>query len=68
MKTLEELIDEMPPELVEEVRDFAQSLMETKARPKQARLRLSWAGGLREYRDQFTSQELQKKSLDWWGA
>jgi hypothetical protein len=28
---------------------------------------MDWAGGLREYRDQFTSLQLQKKALEWWG-
>ncbi len=26
----------------------------------------NWAGALKEFRDQYTSIELQKKSLDWW--
>ncbi len=29
-------------------------------------LSLSWAGGLKEYRDEFTAVELQEKSLEWW--
>jgi len=32
-----------------------------------SRLKLDWAGGLREYRDKYTSLELQKKALEWWG-
>jgi len=40
---------------------------EKRAKPKRRRLRLNWAGGLKEFRDQYTSLELQKKSLDWWG-
>lgn len=35
MKTLEELIKELPPELHQEVQDFANYLLETKVRPKQ---------------------------------
>ena len=66
MKTLEELIKELPPHLQEEVRDFAQFLADTKVRPKRKYLRMDWAGGLREYRDQFTSLQLQKKALEWW--
>ena len=27
---------------------------------------MNWAGGLKEYKDKFTSVELQKKSLNWW--
>jgi len=67
VKTLDEVVRELPPELQEEVRDFAQFLLERKARPKGRKLRLDWAGGLREFRDQFTSLELQKKVLEWWG-
>ncbi|WHZ14500.1 MAG: hypothetical protein OJF52_001339 [Nitrospira sp.] len=67
MKTLEELIKELPPHLQNEVRDFAQFLADTKVRTKRKHLRMDWAGGLREYRDRFTSLQLQKKALEWWG-
>lgn len=67
MKTLEELIKELPPHLQNEVRDFAQFLADTKVRAKRKHLRMDWAGGLREYRDRFTSLQLQKKALEWWG-
>ena len=67
MQTLEELIGSLPPELRQEVRDFAEFLLERKAPRKQNKLRLTWAGALREFRDQFTSLELQKKALEWWG-
>jgi hypothetical protein len=67
MKSLDELVKELPPDLQQEVRDFATFLFETKVRPKQSKLRLSWAGALSEFRDQFTSLELQKKALEWWG-
>jgi hypothetical protein len=66
-KNLEELIKELPPDLQEEVRDFAQFLLDKRLQPKQRKLRLTWAGALREFRDQFTSLELQKKALQWWG-
>jgi hypothetical protein len=42
-------------------------MAEKRAKPKRRRLRLDWAGGLKEFRDQYTSLELQKDSLDWWG-
>lgn len=66
MSTIEDLIRELPPDLQEEVRHFAEFLLETKVRPKRKGLRLSWAGGLREFRDQFTSLELEKKAVEWW--
>jgi hypothetical protein len=67
MKTLEETIKELPPELQQEVQDFARFLLETKLRPKRSKLRMSWAGGLSEFRDRFNSLELQKKALEWSG-
>jgi Protein of unknown function (DUF2281) len=67
MKTFEELMQELPPELRREVHDFARFLFETRTRPKHKRLGLSWAGGLEEFRDKYTSLELQKKALEWWG-
>ena len=71
MTTIELLVQELPPELQKEVEDFARFLLtsrvelESGSKP-QMRLRLNWAGALSEFRDQFTSVELQKKSLDWW--
>jgi len=67
MKKIDELIEQLPPELQDEVFNFAQLLLKVKAQPKQKKLRMSWAGGLKEFRDEFTSMELQKKSLEWWG-
>jgi len=67
MSTLEEVIKNLPPELQQEVQDFAQFLLQTRVQRKQRKLRLSWAGALREYRDRFTSLELQRKALEWWG-
>lgn len=66
MKSLEELVKEMPPEVKVVVRDFAESLIQKqKATGKGRKLSLSWAGGLAKYRDQYTSLELQKKALEW---
>lgn len=64
-KPLDELIKELPPELRQEVYDFAKFLLDTKVKRKQNRLRADWAGGLKDLRDQFTSLELQKKALEW---
>lgn len=67
MKALAELIQELPPELRQEVHDFARFLVETKIHRKQAKLRQDWAGGLRDFREQYTSVELQHKALEWRG-
>ncbi|MBN1425914.1 DUF2281 domain-containing protein [Candidatus Fermentibacteria bacterium] len=67
MKTLAEIVQELPPELQQEVHDFAQWLAETRTYPKRTRLRQDWAGALRDLRGQYTSVELQHKALEWRG-
>jgi galactose-1-phosphate uridylyltransferase len=67
MKDIDEIMSQLPPELQRELRDFAEYLLEKQRPRKQTKLRLSWAGGLKEYRDQFTSLDLQRKALEWWG-
>jgi len=41
MKSLEELIEELPPDLKQEVQDFAEFLAERRKPPKQKFMRLS---------------------------
>ena len=66
-KSLEEVVRDLPPHLQREVRDFADFLVE-RAHKKPGRiLSQDWGGALRRYRDQFTSLELQKKTLEWRG-
>ncbi len=67
MESFEKILAKLPPEHQQEVRDFALFLAEKRVKPKRRKLRLDWAGGLKEFRDQYKSLELQKKSLDWWG-
>lgn len=67
MPTLKEYVEKLPPDLQQEVEDFVKFLLEKRAKRSKKRLRLDWAGGLKEFRDQYTSLELQKKALEWWG-
>ncbi len=66
-KPLEELVKELPLECRDEVRDFVEFLLEKRRRKPGGKLRQDWAGVLRDYRDQYTSLELQKKALEWRG-
>ncbi len=66
-KPLEELVKELPPDCKEEVRDFVEFLLERRGRKRGGKLRQDWAGALKDYRDQYTSLELQKKALEWRG-
>ena len=67
MSNLVEKIKALPPELQRQVEDYVQSLLEKRKEKGLRKLRQDWAGGLREFRDQFTSLELQKKALEWRG-
>jgi hypothetical protein len=66
-QTLEQMVNELPPELQEEVRDFVEFLLEKRVRKPKAELTLSWRGALRDMREQYTSVDLQHKALQWWG-
>lgn len=67
MMQIEQKIKMLPPELQHEVEDFVEFLIERKKIKGGKKLRQDWAGSLRDIRDQYTSLELQKKSLDWRG-
>ena len=66
-KSLQELIRELPPDKIEAVKNFVQLLLTKQERQKSHKLRQNWAGALEEFKDQFTSIDLQKKSLLWRG-
>ena len=65
MQTLEELIEKLPPELQEEVRDFVEFLLEKRARRPKRKPKFDWAGALRDLRDRYSSVELQHKIAEW---
>ena len=59
MSRVEELVQQLPRELQQEVVDFARFLLETKAKRLPGRLDLAWRGVLQDERDRYTSVELQ---------
>jgi galactose-1-phosphate uridylyltransferase len=60
MQNLEILIKQLPPELQEEVKDFVEFLLEKKKKQRR-KLKMNWAGALKDLRDKYTSFELQHK-------
>jgi hypothetical protein len=66
-KPLDELVKELPPDSQAEVRELVESLLQKRKKKAPGKLRQSWAGALSEFREEYTSLELQKKSLDWRG-
>jgi hypothetical protein len=68
MTGLAQKIEQLPVPLQREVEDFVDFIASRHGVQRKESLTLSWAGGLSEYREQFTSLSLQKKSLDWWNG
>lgn len=66
MQTLQEIYDQLTPDLQQEMIDYAQSLLQQNSNSKKAKINFQWAGALRGYRNQYTSLELQKKAMQWW--
>ncbi|OGQ12552.1 MAG: hypothetical protein A2026_07945 [Deltaproteobacteria bacterium RBG_19FT_COMBO_46_12] len=67
MENIEEMVKKLPPELKREVENFVNFLIEKKVRKHGRKMRQDWAGALKDYRDQYTSLELEKKALEWRG-
>jgi hypothetical protein len=65
MRTLKDLVDQLPPELQQEVRDFVEFLLEKRARRPRRKPKFDWAGALKDLRDRYTSVELQHKIAEW---
>jgi hypothetical protein len=62
---IQEIWDDLPPDLQQEVIDFAEFLL-NKHRASTKPLQLKWAGALRDYKN-LSAQDLQREVLESWG-
>lgn len=69
MESVEIKIKKLPQHLKKEVEDFVDFLLEKKCkkRSRKRKPKLDWIGGLKEFKDQYTAMELQKKANEWRG-
>jgi len=65
MPTLKELVEQLPPDLQEETKQFVEFLLEKRGKKPRGKPTFEWAGALKELRDQYTSVELQHKISEW---
>lgn len=65
MQSIEKKIKRLPDELQHEVEDFVDFLIEKKKKKPAKKLRLDWAGALKNIRDKYASVELQHKISEW---
>ena len=64
-KTLEELVNDLPPERRKEAREFVERLLAQQKPIPRGKLRFDWAGAARDLRDRYTSVELQHRLAGW---
>jgi hypothetical protein len=62
---IEGKIKKLAPELHKEVEDHVDFLLQSTKKKPEKKLRLDWAGSLKESRDKYPSVELQHKISKW---
>jgi len=65
MKSIDERIKNLPPALKKEVEKFVDVLLKKQRKKSRGKLRMDWAGALKDLRGKYTSVELQHKILEW---
>jgi len=65
MKTIDDLVKELPPELRGEVEDFIEFLIERRFKKTHGKPTFGWAGDLRDLKEKYTSVELQHRISQW---
>lgn len=63
---LSKAIKQLPPDAVERVADYAESLLVEKPKSDTSKMTLSWMGGLADMADQYDSVSLQHEILKLW--
>jgi hypothetical protein len=63
MTTLAEFVEQLPPDIQREVKDFAEFLLKKRAQKKHEAPAFDWEGDLKDLADQYTSVELQHEIL-----
>lgn len=64
MQTVQELVEQLPPDIQQEVKDFAEFLLEKRRKRAKAKPDFDWAGALKDLRDDYTSVELQHEIVE----
>ena len=65
MKSIDERIKNLPPALKKEVEEFVDVLLKKQRKKSRGKLKMDWAGGLRDLRGKYTSVEPQHKISEW---
>ncbi len=64
MSKIAEMVQELPPDLQQEVEDYAQFLLEMKVKKHKGRMKLDGRGALRDMKDDELARTTPAKVLD----
>ena len=65
MEALKEVVEKLPPDLQQEVKDLIEFLLEKRAKKNGGKPKFDWAGALKDLRNEYTSVELQHTISKW---
>ncbi len=65
MVEIERHFKRLPDDLKRELIDYMEFLLEKRSQANKKGLELTWRGGLRELKDEYSSVELQHNALNW---
>ena len=65
MDSITTKIQNLPPDLQDQANDFIEFLINKKKRKIRKTPKLDWIGGLKQFKNEYTALELQKKALEW---
>ena len=65
MSQMDIKVSRLPQELQREVEDFVEFLLAKHPAKRNRKPTFSWFGALKEFRDQYTALQLQKKANEW---
>jgi hypothetical protein len=65
LQTIQEKAQQLSPQQQAEVVEFINSILNREAPKPRTKMKLDWAGCLKDLRDQYTSVELQKEVNRW---
>jgi hypothetical protein len=65
MKTIEDLIKELPPDLRDEAEDFIEFLVGRRLKKMRGKPEFGWAGALKDLKGKYSSVELQHRISEW---
>ncbi len=62
VQTIKEKVQQLSPQNQAEVIDFVDFLLSKEKTKERRKMKLDWAGGLKDLREQYTSIELQQQA------